>query len=277
MSSLLGSMDVDKKTWSSLCEILEPTVDDDQEIESVRAELSNNGIIAEVDKPRDFSNIEDIQEDNRDVMIYEDVGLKIHRKVKDRLKKAIKNTPTVCNINMRRLIIDNNNINIVCNVSYSTQEQEHNIFDKYSKLFEENEDFIDNSEEIAYGSINAHESPSDEGLWDFDGTVYKYTDEPYKYWSKGPDTDQPRDMDEWIDFVAENKDEEVIVRNRDEHTIHFHPSKFSIENKHPYISNWIEINNKIKKEFSINSYNSFKLRKVHFNREYSELTLSLVL
>lgn len=277
MGLLFISMDINEKTWSRLCEILEPTIDDDEYIETIRAELSNNGIIAEVEKPIDISNIEDIQEKDKDIMIYEDVGLKVHRRVKDRLKKAIKNTPTVCNIDIRRLIIDKDNINIVCNVTYSTQEEKYNIFDKYSKLFEVNEDFVDRADEIAYGSIDAHKSPSDENLWDFDGTVYKFTDEPYNYWSKGSNTDQPRDMDEWIDFVAENKDEEEIVKNRDEHTVHFHPSKFSLKNEHEYISNWVKINNNVKKRFSIKSYNSFKLRKIHFNREYSELTFSLVM
>lgn len=266
-------MEINKNTWLSLCEILEPTVDQEENIESIHAELSNHGIIAHVDEPRDLSNIE---EEYDSITIYEQVGLEIHKKVKNRLKTVISNTPDVCSVDLRHLVINKDHIHIVCEISHSVQEDEYNIFAKVTEIMEEYEGFIDSADDIAYGSINAHKSPNENDLWDFDGTVYKFTDEPYKYWSKGPDTDQPQNMDEWIDFVAENKNNRAVVKNRDNHTVHFHPSKFNIDYDHPYIDNWIEINNKVKEQFDINSYDTFDLRRIQFNPEYSKLVYSLI-
>lgn len=261
-----------EKTWSKLCEILEPTVDDEESIEKIRANISTFGITAEVEKPRDLSNIE---EDNK-IAIYEDVGLEIHKVVKNRVNTVINDIPPACSVKLRRIIIDKDNMHIVCNISYSVRESDYNIFANYSDLISSKEEFVESPDKIAYGKINANKSPSSEGLWDFDGTINKYTNEPYNYWSKGQDTDEPRDIEEWIDFVAEDKGEKIIERNRDEYTVHFHPTKFNIKRNHPYINTWLEIQDDITSKFDIDEYRSLKLRNIKFNREYSELRFSLV-
>ena len=249
------SAEIEKATWNKLCEKLAPSTKASGEIEKVVVKLRNGGIVATTCEPR--PSIEDVSfdesqeppfesnsgeeseiEQNEEVFIYEDFGIEIKTLIDDCLESAIRDTPVNCSVEFRRAILDDEYIRPVFRVNVGLSSNKTNLYTELADALVANER-IDSRQEFAYGSIdkcwyNDGERGFTEG-WEFDGTLYRYTQEPYRWWSEGPDTDEPSDMDAWAEFASETESEREQVRNRDRHVVHFHPMERGLSKDNSYV------------------------------------------
>jgi hypothetical protein len=260
-------MENKNKIWESLVDKVKPATIPEEPIESIGVSIQEGGIKAvtldpiptydfdhideEIDiKQDDISelqrkldkeseNMEENPEDypeNEEVFIYEDLGTDIKGMIMERLSDALLDAPVLSSCEFVRCTVTEEEISAVFELSYHIDKNW--IKDDLAEILAD-EGRIDSSSDLAYGSIDTvYCSDSDISSfsgWTFDGTLYRYTETPFEYWSAGRDTDYPTNMDEWVEFVSESKEEKAVAKNRDKHVIHFHPMKNQLDEDDPYI------------------------------------------
>jgi hypothetical protein len=262
-------METSDEVWEQLCDILEPATVSDDEIRMVRAYPTkrgmNYGINLETIEPDAFSvresessdeppSPEDIDfdsvpeetediENNESLFIHEEPAPTLIKLMYESLESAIIDTPTFCNIqpnNYSPIVIQEDETEFGFDISITSIGRDE-LFTELRDLMADM-DYIENPSFLASATIDSiYETQNSEfgqDGWHIDGTAYRYTKEPYEYWSKSADNESPVNMDEWVEFSAETEAQANLVRNRDMHAIHFHPRNDGLDNNHPLVQ-WL--------------------------------------
>lgn len=247
--------------WSKLTEKLDPSTHTVDNIKSVSVKTRTGGVVArtirgpdqeivsesdEDDSPSSLEEIEQSLEEareeiediktNEDVFIYEEFGLSLKSMIERKVEEVVESTPALTECDIRRVTVTEESIIPVVYMSTQVPTSETDLYDRLSEILYE-EDEIDSPDEFSHGAIDSvyyTDSGFSEG-WEFDGTLYRLTKEPYKYWSEGPDTDYPTNMEEWAEFASDSESSKEQTLNRDDHLIHFHPMARGLSEDHPYI------------------------------------------
>lgn len=244
--------------WMQLVHKLEPSTHTVDEIEEVSVSLRNGGITArtktplntesnhsneksidpeEID-PEDIEIDESEIETNEEVFIYEDFGIEIKSIVENRIEDVVNSTPPLCNTEITRVTVNEDQINAVLSLKTTVSTEDTDLYHRLSQILSEQDD-IESSDKFGYGVIDGVYRIDEDSIgstgWEFDGTLNRLTDEPYKYWSSGKDTDYPTNMEEWAEFASETEAEKEQKLRRDQTPIHFHPMKRGLAEDHPYI------------------------------------------
>jgi hypothetical protein len=304
-------METDTEIWDFLVEKLKPATVDDSPIKSIGINIREGGIMATTLEPTptyDYNYIDedfDIEEcdisemqsklkkeeeemqenpekypENESVFIYEQIGNDIKQKIMERLSKSVSSTPTLSSTEYIRGTVTEDKMSAVFEISHHSNEEW--IKKELGEILTE-QGHIDKPDELAYGTIdNVYSNERSESSfsgWEFDGTLYRYTDAPFEYWSKGQNSEYPTNMAEWEEFASESEIEKSIVKNRDKHIIHFHPMEHQLNEDHPLIQ-WF----KKVEELSLSQYEiqeeyieSFRLSAVSMDDSGVNLRNTIVL
>lgn len=289
------------KVWENLVEKVSPVTVSDDPIERIIIHLEQGGVKATASIPNSFNtksqnNVQpeeqkanesmkfeksDVEEEdyerNGSVFIYEDFGIEIKQKILEALSDAIVDASIPFSYNLVRCTVTKETINPVFEISHRTSENW--IKDDLAEVLSE-EGRIDKKPDLAFGRIdNVYKS---EGLgfndedsegWEFDGTLYRYTHKPFEYWS------QPDNMNEWVDFASDSEDTKQVVRDRDEHLVHFHPMKHQLDDNHPYIQWFKKVEHHSVSEYTLDyeTVESFKLAEVSVDDTGAVLSNTMIL
>lgn len=239
--------------WNDLTTRLRPVTVSDEEIEEVILDVTNGGINARTSIPSSYSDINsetniDEATENEEIFLFDDLGIDIKNKILKLLDSAFTKTPINSSVDLVRCIAHEDELRVVCSITHRLNSDECSAFDELAVACVENRD-LEHESQLAYGTIDSfwrasHESEKFDG-WNFDGTLYKYTDEPYKLWSG------PKDMDEWAKFAADSEAMESVLTEREKHVVHFHPMAKGIDSTNSYVKWFKKMDNISSQQFDV--------------------------
>lgn len=278
-------METSDELWERLCDILEPATVSDEEIRTIRAYPTkrgmNYGINVETLDPDGFSaqenessesssptdvefdsalkETEDI-EHNESLFIHEEPAPTLIRLMYKSLESAVIDSPTFCSIrpdNYSPIIIREDETVFRFNISVTSIGRDE-LFTKLGNLMADM-DYIKNPNLLASATIDSiyetQDSEFGQDGWHIDGTAYRYTKEPYDYWSEGANNESPVNMEEWVEFSAETEAQANLVRDRDMHAIHFHPRNDGLDENHSLVQWLTEAEERLTHKFTLESKN----------------------
>lgn len=259
-------IEISDSTWETLCDIVRPYMEAEGEIEEVGIsfESKRSGLTATVTKPVvgvdvDWTGdsdeetegdtdeeipeppfeteLEDIDEEdiprNGEVTFYEPPAPQIRQAMVADLLDHVRQTPPAVSIGIRRIIVTEEGINTYYELRRAGMDTGSNsLYETLAEALHE-EEYLDSPDNFGGGTLNMYEQSeefrfSGEGKYRVDGTLYRLTEEPYKYWSAGPDEDYPTDIEEWAEFASDNEVDKKRQLEKDQYRIHFHPSGFGV-------------------------------------------------
>lgn len=258
-------MKTPRNVWNELTDVLEPVTVAEGEIESIRVSVCNGGVKVKTAEPiptpdyeqdiGDFDPEEDDPQEhiekfreqreeidpedmpeNEEIQLYDDFGIQLKQLILDRVEDSVVNTPTLASVSVTRCTVTEDNISPVVTLTNRTNRDTEVKDELATALVEAGS--LESEEKLAYGRIDSvyyNDGEIGDDGWEFDGTLYKYTDKPYDYWEKGADTDYPRDMDEWAEFASETEGRKQHILEKDTHVVHFHPMKRGLSDDNPLI------------------------------------------
>lgn len=263
-------METPSDVWDDITDVLNPVTVAEGEIESVRVSICNGGVRAKTAEPiptpdygsdiGDFDpekddaqeHIEEFREqrrelseedmpENEELLLYDELGLYLKDLIMGSVEEAVVDTPTLSSLSVTRCTITEDKISPIVTISNQVRGDEQ-VKSELAEVLA-NCDIIESSDKLAYGvvdSVYELDSGYDSGDgWKFDGTLYKYTDEPYSYWSEGSDSDYPDNMSEWAEFASDTEGRKQHILSRDTHVVHFHPMKTGLSDDHALIQ-WFD-------------------------------------
>lgn len=239
-------MEISDKEWESLKSYVNPVTYNQNNINSVSLSMKQGGIEAfantqvldrssenKISGEEVKQRLEQIQ-DNESVFIYGSLGEKFRQRITEDIESAIQNTPVKSKLELDECLITEEEIEISITIKHRViNTGETNLYSELARASYLNGD-IDDEEDFAYGVVDNccqidDESSGENNKWNFDGTLYRFTEEPYDFWS------EPDNMEEWLDFVSDSEGSRKSEMERDRYTVHYHPAKFRISNNNPYI------------------------------------------
>lgn len=263
-------MKTDPEIWRMLKSKLEPATDAEGDIEEITVRFKNGGLKARTTKPfvkhpfspssNENEGEEESDEENTEVFIRNEKVHKIKSSVCEVIDNTIIETPVMSSLNIDKVIVKEDIMHPVITLEHLDYNIDWIMSDLSDALVETN--FIDSPEELAYGCIDRCGYNEEKNVWSIDGTMYRYTDEPYKYWSAGSDTDFPTNMDEWFEFVSDSEREKEIVKNRDVRMVHFHPARYRAEESDPLVKWYKKVSKFIQDKYRINVENTKEINFV---------------
>lgn len=259
--------------WNDITEILDPVTVAEGEIESVRLTVCNGGVNAKTAEPiptPDYDSdvgefdpeeddpqehIEKLQErtkditeedlpENEEIKLYNDFGVYLKNLIFDRLEEAVISTPPRSSCSVVRCTVTEDSISPVVTLKNRVNGESWVKDDLATALDESGR--IESEEKLAYGTVDSvyyddgYHLSDDEG-WRFDGTLYKYTDEPFDYWSEGHDSDYPTNMEEWAEFASDTEGRKEHILNKETHAVHFHPMERGLSDDNPLIEWFMDV------------------------------------
>lgn len=258
---------ISEPLWNSLCDIVRPYKVAEGEIEEIRVSFSleKPGITASVKKPfpeiehqdydEQFSEIEHQDYDeypkNKTVTFREPPAPRIKKGIVETLFKNVKNTPPSTSLGIENIIIRPEGIHVFYEI-YKTgvDNFEPSLYKELADALVD-ENYLDKPGDFAGGNLSMYETEEeyiqggDEGKYELDGTLYRFTRQPYKYWSAGRDTDYPTNIEEWAEFASNSEEEKERKLKKDKYRVHFHPSGIRVDEN----NSLVQIFKKVEKEF----------------------------
>lgn len=265
-------INIDSEVWEALCEVMRPTVESDGLIESIRFSSYSPKLKLTVDSPRpSFES----GNQNESLTVHDSISKQIAVDINTWLSESVSETSQFCNTEFRTGVITESGILPFFDVTVLLPERTH-LYESLPKTLVDL-GYINECTEFAYGIIDTcHYDSIDDG-WRVDGTLYKYTDEPYTYWSRGSNDNYPENMDEWVDFAGETDAEKRQIRNKDRHLIHFHPTEINVDEENSLVKWFNDSEDAIKSHVSLtNTGNTlFELREISVTPTQTTLRASL--
>lgn len=270
-------MQTDPDIWNRLCEILEPATVSEKNIQRIIAFPNKGTLTVKTVVPSAFDTTQQQEpsegifeqdetgfslpdselevETNKELSIHEYPAPTLLNALYKAQENAVVSTSRFCSIKPdkpRAMSITEEQTDFLFQISSSYPER-HELFDRLADVFEEM-GYIEAPDELASGTVNqfyhTDESHIGQEGWETDGTAYRYTDEPYEYWNG---SEKPRDIDEWVEFASETEAKAELIRSRDTHRIHFHPSKWGLREDHPLVEYMHEAERILKRDVSTQS------------------------
>lgn len=276
-------METPRNIWNELTDVLEPVTVAEGEIESVRVSVCNGGVKVRTSEPiptpdyeQDISDFDPEEDDpqehikefrerreeidpedmpeNEEIQLYNDFAIQLKQLILDRVEDAIVDTPHLSSVSVTRCTVTEENMSPVVTLT-SRVNGDTEVKDELATALVDT-DTIEKAGKLAYGSVDSvyysDDQIGDDG-WRFDGTLYKYTDEPYDYWAKGSDTDYPRNMDEWAEFASETEGRKQHILEKETHAVHFHPMKRGLPDDNPLIQWYKSVQDKALSRYDFNN------------------------
>jgi hypothetical protein len=269
-------MNTPSHVWEKLSSEVEPSTVADGEIETISVSFKEGGMTATTVEPipdintsseDGFPSAENIDEipENESVFIFDDYALELKERILENYHSKFENSDLleyeIVNINVTK-----DTITAVCRFSISLVEDEaEELYGELADALVENGE-INNSDEFAFGTIDKAHYTGDEFIekgWEFDGTVYQYTDEPYNWWA------EPDNIEEWAEFVSDTEIGRQQELNRDEYVVHLHPSEYGLDESNSYIEWWKDAKESLRER--VNCTEKLYLTKVSVDSSRAKL------
>lgn len=226
--------------WEKLSSEVEPYTVAEGDIKSISISFKEGGVVATtldpmptVDQDEDFPSAEDVDEipENESVFIYEDYGVKLKKMILEEYHTKFDNSEIVEH-EIVNTTVTKESIETSCRFSVTLEPDESQyVYDGLAEGLVANGE-IDNKSDFAFGTIRRAYYTEDgllEDGWEFDGTIYRYTDEPYEWWS------EPENIEEWADFVSDSEREREHELNKERYIVHQHPTEHGLDDSNSYI------------------------------------------
>lgn len=275
------TLSVPTEQWESLVTHVQPCTVAEGDIKTVSVIPKNGQVKAETLEPRPSVTLEedlDEQESNDSTLIDGDTGRWFYREVYTAFLDAIQETPPTASTDITRCLVSEDGIQIACRVEFAVPASDVELYEPLAEYFRE-QGRIDDDEEFAFGELDkCWESNFDDwDGWETDGTMYKRTPRPYDYWSAGEDSDkvEPVDEESWAEFASDSDAEAELIRDKEKHLIHFHPSNYGVDEDH-FLVQWFKQAEEHFKN-SVETSGECSLNSVAVNPDYTYLTGTITL